>query len=94
MKYRVCVDDNFHFMDESERYELGEFESQEEALAAAKDIVDRGLETVYKPGMSAEELFGNYTMFGEDPFIVPEDSEFSAWEYARKRCFQICSNKD
>lgn len=36
-KYEVYVDDNFHFMDESERYKLGAFETCEEAIAACKN---------------------------------------------------------
>jgi hypothetical protein len=32
-KYEVYVDDNFHFLDESERYRLGAFETCEEAVA-------------------------------------------------------------
>jgi hypothetical protein len=39
-KYRVFVDDNFHYMDPDERYELGSFEDCESAVAACKRIVD------------------------------------------------------
>jgi hypothetical protein len=37
-RYVVFVDDNFHHMDESERYKLGEFSSCEEATEACKKI--------------------------------------------------------
>ncbi len=91
-KYQVYVDDNFHFMDESERYKLGEFQSYEEAVAACKKMVDRFLEGEYRNGMSFKELHELFMMFGEDPFIVPSDEEsrFSAWEYAKKRCAELC----
>jgi hypothetical protein len=92
--YEVYVDDNFHHMDESERYKLGDFESCEEAVAACKKIVDDFLERGYAPGMSLDELYGGYTMFGEDPFIVSEDARcrFSAWSYAKQRCSELCGD--
>ena len=38
-KYIVEVDDNFHYMDESERYRLGEFDSCAAAIAACKQLI-------------------------------------------------------
>ena len=94
MKYTLYIDDNFHYMDEDERYKFGEFSSLEKAIARAKQIVDAFLVQAYKKGMTAEELYGQYTTFGEDPFIVggPPPSTFSAWDHARKRCGEICSS--
>jgi hypothetical protein len=69
-KFAVFVDDNFHYMDESERYKLGEFDTFDEAVAACKRIVDEFLLTGLGPTITAEVLFKSYTMFGEDPFIV------------------------
>jgi hypothetical protein len=93
--YTVLVDDNFHYMNEAERYELGEFETWDTALAAAQQIVDRFLASAVRPGMTAEELYDHYRGFGEDPFIVPatatdERRAFSAWSYAKDRCMQLC----
>ena len=92
-KYEVYVDDNFHFMDESERYRVGEFQSHDEAVAACKKVVDGFLEGEFKKGMSSEELYELYMMFGEDPFIIPSDEaeHFSAWEYAKGRCMELCN---
>ncbi len=88
--YKVMVDDNYHFMDETERYELGVFATAEEAIAASRAIVDEFLTKAYKPGITAEELEKGYKGFGEDPFIVvvggtDEPARFSAWEYAKER---------
>lgn len=90
--YMVMVDDNFHYMDESERYRLGEFDSCAEALAACREIVDDYLLLAYAPGMTAAELWASYSMFGEDPFILSGDKEcrFSGRDYARERCEVIC----
>ena len=83
-KYTVYVDDNFHYMDESERYKLGEFDDCAAAIAACKQIVDEFLPP--DSGMS-EDLFVKYIMFGEDPFILTDDPNcnFSARDYARER---------
>jgi hypothetical protein len=92
MKYTVYVDCNYHFKDESERYKLGEYETAEEALKAARYLVDEFLVRNYKPHMLSETLYENYKMFGKDPFIVPqnEESKFSAWDYAKEQCQVIC----
>ena len=92
MKYTVCVDDNYHFMDESERYTRGVYETSEEAIGVAQEIVDKDLNSLYKPGMTADELYQNYQDFGEDPFIVSDDKDcsFSAWTYAKARCREVC----
>ena len=82
---KVFVDDHFHYQDEEHRYEHGEFDNPDEAVAVCKQIVDGCLEHMLKPGMTAEALFELYAMFGEDPFVVP-DNAFSAWDYAKERC--------
>jgi hypothetical protein len=69
-KFEVFVDDNFHFMQEDERYSAGTFDTYEEAVVKAKSIVDSFLESHYKEGMTADELCRGYKGYGEDPFIV------------------------
>jgi hypothetical protein len=94
-KYVVYVDDNFHFLDESERYKLGEFKTCEEAVAVCMKIVDDFLEKGYQKGMSYKELYEGYTGFGEDPYIYTDDKNcfFSAWDYAKKRCRELCGEE-
>ena len=92
--YKVLVDDNFHYQDESERITEGVFATADEALAACRAIVDEFLADAVRSGMSSEALFDHYTMFGEDPFIVPIDDnsprvKFSAWDHARQRCLEL-----
>ena len=93
MTYLLYVDDNFHYMDESERYLSGSFDTVEAALKA-RHIVGEFLESAYEPGMSAAQLYHSYVGFGEDPFIVCKGDvphvKFSAWDYARERCDVIC----
>lgn len=92
MTYVIRVDDNYDYMDKDARYTYGEYATLEDALKAAKEIVDGCLSSAYTPGMSAEDLYQIYTSLGEDPFIVgPEDSNFSAWTYAKAQCAVLCA---
>src|SRR5580700_9104705 len=68
LPFKVMVDDNFHYMDEDERYEHGTFATVEEAIAACRKLVDQSLADCYKPGMTAAELYDQYTSFGDEPF--------------------------
>lgn len=88
MKYQVFVDDNFHYMDESERYLHGEFDTADQAITACKKIVDECLENSYQPNMTAEQLYESYVGFGDDPFIKSDDAscDFHARAYAKAQC--------
>ena len=90
--FEVFVADNFNYMDEDATHRHGEFASGAQALAAARQIVDRSLQEVYRPGVGPLALFEAYKSFGEDPFIspVPTDERFSAWEYAKDRAAVLC----
>lgn len=73
-------------MDAGSRYSSGEYDTYKEAVARCKQIVDEYLESALKPGMTAEELYGSYTMFGEDPFIIGDtNKKFSSWDYAKEK---------
>ena len=97
MAYKVLVDDNFHYMDESERYELGVFPTLDAAIEASQRIVDEYLRSAYQPGMTTDALLTSYLFFGEDPYIVATAGEksgvlFSARDYARRRCEELCQS--
>jgi hypothetical protein len=94
-KYVVMVDDNYHHMDESERYKHGEYNTCEEAVNACKQITIDSLKHCYKEDMTAEELYENYMIFGDDPFILSEDKscEFSAWDFAKSYSHTLVSSK-
>ena len=88
MKYTVYVDDNFHNRDAEERYILGVYETEEEAVNAAKMIVDEFLLTNNGPKSTANDLYELYCGFGEDPWITYLN--FNAWDYAKLRCTELC----
>ena len=90
--FAVYVDDNFHYMDESERYKYGDYATYRGAYAACMKIIDGSLPTTNSNGLSADELYRDYVGFGEDPFIVPvpeNRTAFSGWDYAKQRCSEI-----
>ncbi|MBA4073427.1 MAG: hypothetical protein C0508_00215 [Cyanobacteria bacterium PR.023] len=93
--FTVFVDDNFHYMEEDERWVAGEFSSYDDAIAECKRIVELSLQDglSQKGPMTAEELYSYYTDFGDDPFVRPgptDDTRFSAWGYAKERCAILC----
>ena len=94
MTYTVLVAEHAAYMDGERRARPGgAFPTREEAEAEARRIVDRSLDELHRPPMGAEELFRLYTLYGDDPYLVPdpEPHRFSAMEYARRRCRELCS---
>ena len=93
-KFHLRVYDNFHYMDESEAYNHGHYETYEDALIAAKTIVDELFEHNCKSVVTAEYLLGQYYLYGEDPIILPnehgEHESFSARTYANSSAVEIC----
>jgi hypothetical protein len=49
-RFRVLVDDNFHFTDEDERHQAGEYDDYESAVAKCRAIVEESLQEQLKPG--------------------------------------------
>lgn len=87
MPYTVIVNENSHYMDDAESYTLGEFPTCDEALSACRAMVDEDINNSFKEGISADDLYLQYTSFGRDPYIVSSDTacKFSAWTYAKER---------
>lgn len=97
MTFVVFVDNNAHYRDESERHKQGEYDNYEEALIVAKNIIDEFLSKNRDQYSEASILFRIYSLYGEDPYIVPDPAKvsggtresFSAMNYARQRCQQL-----
>jgi hypothetical protein len=75
--------DNFHYMDEDNVYDHGAFATYDEALAAAKRLVEEEI-AHYKFDM------GLYCGFADEPGILGPPGmaieRFSARDYARQLC--------
>jgi len=94
-EYRIFNGDNFHAYDDDDGAEAWEFyKTQEEAVAAARLIVDTSLRwerMLIKNPADPQELYDRYIDFGDYPVIRPEtETRFSVWEYAKVRCVDIC----
>ncbi|MFI5378288.1 MAG: hypothetical protein ACHRHE_03190 [Tepidisphaerales bacterium] len=95
-KFIVLIEDNFHRMVESERYQIGEFETYQSAVAACKAVVDEFLRLSYTPGMTPAALCEAYRTFGDSPFIVPFEGHqpFLSLDYAEHRSAEICRSAE
>lgn len=100
MTFRLKIYDNYHYMDESESYVTGHFDSCAEAVAEAKSVVSRFIDACVaeNPVITAEALLGMYRSFGEDPAIIAEAENnapcgFSAWDYAEHYVEECLQNK-
>ena len=93
-KFHLRVYDNYHYMDESEAYNHGKYNTYEDALIAAKAIVDEFFEENWKRGINPDDLIGQYSLYGEDPVILPNEpgkqERFSARTYANTSAAEIC----
>jgi hypothetical protein len=97
--FEVIVAENAHYMDEREYWTAGSFDTFEEAVAAAKRIVDTSLDEAFKAGGSAKEFYDHYLHWGCDPFIKgigggQGGGKFSAWDYAKERCSAMANKHD
>jgi len=58
-----------------------------------KQIVDDFLTNAYDEDKTEDQLWNEYSSWGEDPFIIVTDGEdncsFSAWDYAKNRIREI-----
>jgi len=81
-------------MDESEDYNHGQYDTYEDALVAAKAIVDEFFEHNLKSGITPDYLLGQYCLYGEDLIILPDDHDkhesFSPRTYANISSVEIC----
>ena len=94
MKYHLRVYDNYHYGDESEAYDYGDYNTYEGAESAAKAIVNEFLEHNWSRGKTPGMLMAEYGLNGEDPIILPADNpsgkNFSARTYADEVVEALC----
>jgi hypothetical protein len=88
--YLVKVDDNYHYMDEGERYDAGSYPTLEEATKRCEEITIKSLKHLCEKGIDAGKLMAQWAMFGDDPFIVggTEEAPFSARKFVSN---ELCS---
>jgi hypothetical protein len=72
------------------------FDTADEAIAHAKELVDKVLASGYKLGMAAYELIGWYSYGAEQPEVRSKESlppaEFDVLDYVRMRNKAMCGD--
>jgi len=99
MKFHLRIYDNYHYNDESEAYNTGLFDTYEDALQAAKGVVNQFLAYNWRKGMTPKDLHVLFLMYGDDPIVVPNERienfvmpDFSARDYVQEIIEEFCSN--
>jgi hypothetical protein len=82
-QFKIFVDDNYHYMDKSERYVVGSYDSLEDAVNKCRELTIRSLKNLYEKGITPEKLKTQWVMFGEDPYVFGGDGvvPFSARKF-------------
>jgi hypothetical protein len=101
--YYIRVYDNYHYMDESEAYNVGNWRTYEEALKEAKKNVYKWLYDECQQDSTKDKLIASYCFYGEDPAILYESDEpstapssnemFSGRDYANQVVEEIIVKK-
>jgi hypothetical protein len=91
-KWEIRVYDNFGERD-LKGYSHGFYDSEEEAVAEAKRMLDEDIANIFKnkPGISADDAFMNYGLMGYEPSI--SGSRFDGWDYAKEKCKELAERK-
>jgi len=88
-----------HLEPEATVRRIGECETLEETIVLAKRTIDDYLASSWKAGMLPAELFAQYQVQGEHPYIFRGDGMtinvrgFSHLRYATLRCEEICGGE-
>jgi len=96
MSYEVYMLDNVSYGEFEWNYTLGVYDSYDEAIEEAREIVDVFLTYFYKSGMSDKELYQEYLTNGKTPLILSTAAEkelaqkTSDTNYAKTRAMEIC----
>ena len=75
---------------------IGDYARLDDAVTAAKQVVDEVLGRAYENGMTAAQLVDKYRRLGEMPYISRDDEEtmnaaaFNNFQYAKLRSAALC----
>jgi hypothetical protein len=94
-KYRLIVRDMLESDEDKSFNKRREYGSAEEAIEAAKDIIDDYIVEDYamNPKDSPFRLIDSFLDFGYMPYVIGptiDSVSFNARTYAQARCFEVC----
>jgi hypothetical protein len=75
---------------------VGDFQRLEDAIAAARLVVNEVLDRAYVAGMTSSQLLARYREAAEVPFIARDDEgtmnagSFNHFQYAKTRSDELC----
>jgi hypothetical protein len=75
---------------------VGEFSQFNEAVAAAKQVVNAALDRIYVAGTTAPQLLAQYEQLAQAPYIFRDDdatmnaNSFNHFLYAKTRSEEMC----
>jgi hypothetical protein len=89
--YSVTRYDNGHFADSAEAPDpVGRYDTAEDALAAAKTVVDESLRHLAAQSSSVDDLLDKYSDWGDSVSIRGHPRvDFGSWDYAKERAEAI-----
>lgn len=88
MPYHLRIYDNFHFMDEGEAYNHGNYITYPEAEAAAREIILEFLQDNLKNGIPFEQLSAQWALYGEEPVICRKNGKILS-EFSARMCLEM-----
>lgn len=77
--------------------QIGQFDSLEDAVVAAKQQVETVLRRIYTAGMTPQQLVEKYKESGETPYLARDDEgtmnahSFNHFQFAKTRSEDICA---
>jgi hypothetical protein len=97
MPFLLVVGGRYDPLSSERRYDAGDFQNQDEALAAAQKIIQRSLLECWREGMNTQELFESYRSSGEFPFMLSRQKRdpagFDPLAYALVEALRICEGE-
>jgi hypothetical protein len=97
MPFLLVVGGRYDPLSSERRYEAGDFQNQDQALAAARKIIQRSLLECWREGMSTQTLFESYRASGEFPFMLSREEKkplgFDPLAFALVEAVRICEGE-
>lgn len=96
MKFHLRIFENDHHWDEASSHDHGIYETYEDAVIAAKKIVEEFFVGECYSGRTVGDLMASFAMYGEEPVVFPDEPKngirFSPHNYAEEYVNEICKN--
>ena len=86
-RFRVESYDNYDSPGERCCTHEGDFETADQALACARQVVDKSLVAMRKPNQTPVDWYRTYSLFGDG--VYAHDTGFNPYTYAKERIREL-----